>query len=179
MKWRPVIKGLLYAFIIAVVIRVFIVDVFSVNGDSMSPTINTGEYVIINRLAYLMGQPQRGDIIVTEPRGTYFKIVKRIAGVPGDRLEMSGTTLVIKKNREDAGQVVESVDFSLMKGYVKQNDAETDVKVFTVDPYEYFVLGDNRAVSIDSRKLGGTDAWSIKGKVFGKFSIKSFKYTNL
>lgn len=179
MKWHPLVKILFYAFMIAVVVRAFFVDSFSVSGDSMAPTINNGEYVIINRLAYLFGQPKRGDIIVTQPRGSYKKIIKRIAGIPGDRLEISGTTLVIKKDRNDVGQVVESIDFSDLKGYVKQNSEQNNPTVFTVDPYEYFVMGDNRAVSIDSRRLGATDAWDIKGKVFAKFTYKPFKYINL
>ena len=179
MKWHPILKGLLYAFIIAVVIRVFVVDAFSVSGDSMSPTINDKEYVIINRTAYLFGQPKRGDIIVTQPRNSYKKIIKRIAGIPGDRLELFGTNVVIKKDRDDMGKIVESTDFSEMNSYMKQNIGQEDTKVFTVDPYEYFVLGDNRAVSIDSRRLGGIDAWSVKGKVVAKFTYKPFKYSNL
>lgn len=159
--------------------RVFVIDAFSVNGDSMSPTINNKEYVIINRMAYLFGQPQRGDIIVTQPRNSYMKIIKRIAGVPGDRLEISSGVVIIKKDRDDAGKIVESIDFSEMNSYMKQNGDLLDTKVYTVDPYEYFVMGDNRAVSIDSRRLGSTDAWSIKGKVFAKFTYKPFKYSNL
>lgn len=179
MKWHPILKGLLYAFIIAVVIRVFVIDAFSVSGDSMSPTINDKEYVIISRVAYLFKQPERGDIIVTQPRDSYKKIIKRIAGIPGDRLEIFGTNVVIKKDRDDVGKIVESIDFSEMNSYMKQNGGQEDVKVSTVDPYEYFVLGDNRAVSIDSRRLGSTDAWSIKGKVIAKFTYKPFKYINL
>ncbi len=169
----------MYAFIIAVLVRVFVIDAFSVNGDSMAPTIKDKEYVIINRMAYLFGQPERGDIVVTQPRNSYMKIIKRIAGVPGDRLEISDGVVVIKKNRDDSGQIVKSIDFSEMDSYMKQNTDLVDPKVYTVDPYEYFVMGDNRSVSIDSRRLGSTDAWSIKGKVFAKFTYKPFKYSNL
>lgn len=169
----------MYAFIIAVLVRVFVIDAFSVNGDSMSPTVNNKEYVIINRMAYLFGQPERGDIVVTQPRNSYMKIIKRIAGIPGDRLEISNNVVFIKKDRNDIGMIVESIDFSEMNSYMKQNTDLEDAKVYTVDPYEYFVMGDNRSVSIDSRRLGSTDAWSIKGKAFAKFTYKPFKYSNL
>ena len=180
MELRQIGKGILYAFLIALFIRVFIVDIFSVNGDSMSPTIVNGEYVIVNRVAYLFNTPKRGDIVVSKTREEGIKVVKRIMGLPEDRLEVFGKNgqVVAKKDRRDVGEIVAGTGALVTRDTDSLLD-DSSKNTFRVDPYEYFVLGDDREVSIDSRRFGAIDAWDIKGKVIFKFNLKTFSLSKL
>lgn len=137
-----VLSVLLVAFVSALLLRVFVLEGFVVIGDSMAPAILSGDYVFINKLSYWRKEPAHGDIIVANPRGYQYKVIKRVSGLPGEYVEFDG-----KKSK--------------------------------LDPEEYFVLGDNRDVSIDSRELGFIDKWHIVGKAFGVFRLKSFKYIGL
>ena len=142
------------AFIGAVILRTFVIEGFIVRGDSMHPAIESGDYVFVNKLAYLFSEPKRGDVIVAIPRELPKKILKRIIGLPGERFQISGGVIMLKNERTDP------------------EGATTIV----LDPEEYYALGDNREVSIDSRELGLIDKWDIKGKVFGVFSFSRFSY---
>ena len=142
MTRNEILLALLIAFVCALLLRLFVLEGFVVKGDSMAPTILSGDYVFINRLAYVRTEPTQGDIVVVTPREQNYRIIKRIADVPGQYVEMDG-------------------------------------KKYKLDPQEYFVLGDNSDISIDSRELGFVDKWHIKGKVFAIFRLKSFKYIGL
>ncbi len=139
---RKILSVLIVAFVSALLLRVFVFEGFIVRGDSMSPAILSGDYVFINKLSYMNREPARGDIVVATPREFKYKVIKRVAGLPGEYVEMDGRS-------------------------------------FKLDPQEYFTLGDNSDVSIDSRELGFFDKWQIKGKVFGILRLKSFKYISL
>jgi signal peptidase I len=167
-KYKPLI---IVVVIVAVFIRLFIIDSFVVKGDSMAPTILDGDYVFINKLAYEWNDPQRFDIIVTIPRLIKLKILKRIVALPDERLEISEGNVVIKKERTDAGTTLEE-PFLEFKDTPLRTASSTVIKL---DPYEYFVMGDNRYVSIDSREIGPIDLTKVKGKVFLAFSLKRLK----
>jgi signal peptidase I len=81
---------ILTAFILALLVRVFILEGFIVRGDSMFPTILSGDYVFINKLAYLNQEPAYGDIIVANPRERDLRVIKRVTGLPGGYIEMGG-----------------------------------------------------------------------------------------
>lgn len=132
-----IIVGLI--FVVILLLKMFVVEGFIVSGDSMSPTILSGDFVLINKLAYLIHGPGRGDVVVAETRGSNIRLVKRVMGLPGEWFNIDGK---------------------------EQN----------VDPDEYFLLGDNKDVSVDSRVLGGVDTWDIKGRVFGDISFSRHKY---
>ena len=142
--------------------RVFIIDTFVVQGDSMEPTIHDGDLVVINRLAYVGKIPKRGDIVVVEPRNSYKKVIKRIIGLPGEKISMldDGT---IKIN---AGE--ENKDLFLNEPYIikQSKGSSTEMLYETLDPKEYLIFGDNRDKSVDSKEFGAIDSWDIKGKVF-------------
>lgn len=125
-------------FIAVLFLRVFVVEGFFVNGDSMAPTILSGDYVFVNKLAYIFGEPERGDIVVARSRGGE-RLLKRVMGLPYEWFDVDGKTT-------------------------------------NVDPKEYFLVGDNREVSIDSRELGAIDDWDIAGRVFGGISFDRLKY---
>jgi signal peptidase I len=158
------------AIIAVVLIRTFVFETFFVSGDSMSPTIFSGDFVFVNKLAYTWGEPKRGDIIVAVPRVYPGKVIKRVIGLPGEWFSIENGRVVIRNSRTDEG-------VNLDEAYLKLPDTpEVGTTRRNIDPKEYFALGDNRAVSIDSRELGPVDKWSIKGKVIGVFSFKRLKY---
>ena len=110
---------------------------FRVEGFSMEPTLHTNEYLFVNKLAYVVGEPQRGDIVVLrfplDPRRDF---VKRIIGLPGEEVEVRGGYVYIN-------------DRPLLEPYIKDRPAY-HYGPARVPPNDYFVLGDNRNNSDDS-----------------------------
>ncbi|SFA78047.1 signal peptidase I [Acetitomaculum ruminis DSM 5522] len=111
-------------------------------GDSMSPTIKNGETVLLNKVAYILGSPARGDIIVYLPNGntnghTY---IRRVIGIPGDKVIIKNGSVYVNDNLLDD-------DFS----NIQIEDAGIADEEITVGKDEYFVLGDNRNSGEDSR----------------------------
>jgi len=172
-KKKKIFYVLLAAFLVALVLRVFVIEGFIVRGDSMHPAIESGDYVFVNKLAYLWSEPERGDVVVAVTRELPTKLLKRFVGLPGERFQIVGGQIILRDVRTDPGEV-------LQETYLDDPSILTDGDTLIVlDPEEYFALGDNRGVSIDSRELGLVDKWDIKGKVFGVFSFKHFLYKGL
>lgn len=151
---------MLLVLLLAGIVRVFIVDIFPVKGDSMDPNVRNGDYIVVNRLAYIFSEPQRGDVVVARPRDSMTKVVKRIIGMPGERVFFDNDKIIIKDGRSDDGRILEEI---YLAGTTTKLDQESFYE--TIDPFEYYVLGDSRNVSIDSRRFGSIDRWSIKGRV--------------
>lgn len=159
-------KALLIAVALAAVIRYFLFAPIVVDGLSMMPTLQHQDRMIVNKLSYNIGEPKRFDIIVFHaPEQKDY--IKRVIGLPGDRIEYKNDTLYVngkayeepyldeyKKNVE--GPLTE--DFTLEQTY-----AETE----TVPEGELFVMGDNRRFSKDSRHIGTIPM----DKIIGKTSI--------
>lgn len=80
----------LAVFILVLVLKLFVIEGFVVRGDSMSPTIVDGDFVLINRVAYIFGNPERGDIVVGESRTSHTRLVKRVMGLPGEWFNIDG-----------------------------------------------------------------------------------------
>ncbi len=158
------------AFIGALFLRTFIIEGFIVIGDSMEPSIRSGDYVFVNKIAYAKREPRREEIIVASSRSGE-RIIKRIIGLPGERVAIENGKVVIKSGRTDPGEVL--AEIYLNEG---QTSLTTGISLIKLDPGEYFALGDNRKVSIDSRELGPIDIWDIKGRVIGVFNITHLKY---
>lgn len=167
---QNIIAIAIVTFIVVIGIRQFVFEGFFVNGDSMAPTILSGDFVLVNKLSYLWGEPRRTDIVVAIPRVYPGKVVKRIIGLPREWFMIENNKVVIKNSRTEKS-------VNLDEAYLEFPDTPEVGKVRTnIDPYEYFALGDNRRVSIDSRELGMIDLNSIKGKVFGVISFKRASY---
>jgi signal peptidase I len=167
--------------IIAIVagIRTFLVSPFQVEGSSMTNTLEDNEYIIINKLAYHIGHPQRGDIIVFRPPNEQDKYyVKRVIGLPGDEVIIRGGYVFLKK----AGTTGE---IKLDEPYLDDRNAgktyrhppgsgDISEEKFDVPTGDYFVMGDNRQGSLDSRSFTLPDGSaapfvpeaSIKGRVW-------------
>lgn len=156
-----------------VFLRVFVIDSYIVRGNSMEPTINEGDYVFVNKLSYAFSkEPQRGDIVVAHFRENNSpSVIKRVIGLPGERVEIRPDKITIKKDRYDEGEVVKE-EYLLFESFTLNGD-----EVITLDPKEYFLMGDNRLASIDSREFGPVDHWDLSGKVIFKISTKKLGIT--
>lgn len=153
--WWSVVVILL----IFIPLRIYVAEPFLVYGTSMSPTFETGDYLIIDELTYKMSDPQRGDVIVLHPplvgkEKTYF--IKRIIGLPGETVVVADGKVMIKNAANPAG-------FYLDEKYDVYKSDRSDT--ITLKSDEYFVMGDNRPVSDDSRNWGPLKKDMIGGRV--------------
>ena len=121
-----------------------------VDGASMEPTLVSGEYVIVNRLSYRLGSPQRGDIIVFHfPRDPKEEYIKRIVGLPGDEIEARNSAVYVN------GQLLDERYLSVKTNYTG---------TWRVPEGQLFVLGDNRNNSSDSHDWGTVPMEYVVGK---------------
>src|SRR3989344_3084871 len=154
--FRDFFEALVIALVIALPIKYFIASPFIVVGTSMSPTFENNDYLIVDKITYRLHEPNRGDVVIFRPpfsEKTYF--IKRIVGLPGETIKMNDEKItVINKNRPEG--------FVLSEKYVSSfRDGVTSV---TLRKNEYFVMGDNRAVSSDSRVWGPLSFDRISGR---------------
>lgn len=152
------IKIALIALVIVLPIRYFLFQPFIVSGDSMVPNFHSGDYLIVDEISYRLSEPDRGDVIVFNfPKDTTQRFIKRVIGLPGETIEISNGEVKIIKNGEA---------FTLNEAYLP-SDFKTYGEVKAVlQENEYFVLGDNRAYSFDSRSWGVVPRKNIIGKAF-------------
>lgn len=156
-SWWDVIKFALITLVIIIPIRWYIAQPFIVSGDSMYPTFHNGEYLIIDELSYNFHTPVRGDVIIfrfPEDPSKYF--IKRVIGLPGETVTVLGGKVYITNQN--------GVRFLLNEPYLSQitNKATSTV----VGPDEYFVMGDNRLVSYDSRYWGSVPTKDLRGRAW-------------
>jgi len=151
------IKFAIVAFIIVWPIRAFVAQPFIVSGSSMVPTFENSQYLIVDQISYKFENPQRGDVVVFRyPNDTSKFFIKRIIGLPGETVFINGSKVSVETK---SGEKID-----LDEPYV-QNESDNTLKIETSDT-EYFVMGDNRAASSDSRYWGNLDEHFIVGKAF-------------
>lgn len=158
---KAFLENVLYvigAIVLAIVIQTFVVRPFIVNGTSMNPTFVHGQYILIDQVSYRLNEPKRGDVVIfrAPPEPTKF-YVKRIIGLPGETVEINGTVVTIKNKENPNG-------FTLAEPYVTHEQANNITA--TVPAGEYFVMGDNRAGSFDSRTWGTLQREEIRGRAW-------------
>ena len=154
-------KIFLIALVIVIPIRYFLFQPFIVKGDSMAPNFSSGDYLIIDEISYRLGSPQRGDVIVFKyPKNPVHKFIKRIIGLPGEAVEIKNDQITIYNKDGQKQALDETLYLPSAKG-----TTYGDLRVVLREK-EYFVLGDNRAFSSDSRSWGTLSEKSIIGKVF-------------
>lgn len=153
-----VFKFAVLALVIVVPFRLFIAQPFIVSGASMSPTFETGEYLVIDQVTYRFEQPKRGDVIVFRfPNDPSKFFIKRIVGLPGEVVELAnGYTTIMDPATGDT--------ITLDEPYLV-TDRTDDHLTVTLASTEYFVMGDNRSASSDSRVWGPVPRHDIVGRV--------------
>lgn len=149
--------------ILVKLIQAFLVQPFIVDGASMLPTYQNQQFLLVDKLSYHLKSPTRGDIMIFklyENNNNPYEgkhLIKRVIGLPGERVVVKRGTTTIYNNKNPSG-------FILDESYVEYKDNQKDVDM-TLDDHHYFVMGDNRAQSYDSRDWGALDSINIKGQV--------------
>jgi signal peptidase I len=148
----------LLAVLVVVPIRVFIAQPFVVEGLSMYPTFHDGDYLIIDELSYRIEDPERGDVVVFRyPGNPSVFYIKRIIGLPGEKVSIVRGEVTITRG--------DGSTLTLSEPYVIAEDA-TYSGVSTLGEGQYFVMGDNRPKSSDSRVWGVLPKEDMMGKAF-------------
>ena len=160
---REIIETLALTLVIFVVIH-FTVQNFMIDGPSMQPSLMNNQYVLVNKVAYLFHAPERGDVIVFHwPVDTNKDLIKRVIGVPGDVIVIDSKTVRVN-------------GVLLNEPYIMA-PANPTGNTWVVPANEYFVMGDNRLVSDDSRDWGFVPGSYIVGKaVFVYWPINSWHF---
>jgi signal peptidase I len=165
------LKIIVVALVIIVPFRMFIAEPFVVSGHSMLPNYQDKDYLIIDRLTYRRSQPQRGDVVVLRfPRDPSQYFIKRIIGLPGEEVRLEGGSVIIASQENPKG-------FRLNEPYLpSQTETIGRPEKTLLGSGEYYVLGDNRNASSDSRVWGILPQDNIVGKVWLRvFPVSSFE----
>ncbi len=157
-SWE-VIKIVILASLIVIPIRYFLFQPFLVKGQSMEPNFQNNNYLIVDEISYRINDPQRGDVIVFNPPfDSSQRFIKRIIALPGEELFIESGEISILKD----GEIQILNEGNYLSSSVKTSG---DIHLFLNDN-QYFVMGDNRYASYDSRRWGLLPEEDIIGKVF-------------
>ncbi|TCK62407.1 signal peptidase I [Seleniivibrio woodruffii] len=182
--------SLVVAVVIAMLIKGLLLQTYQIPSESMVGTLLKGDYILLNRLAYIFSEPERNDVVVFEyPLEPSKDFIKRVIGTPGDKIELKDKVLYVN------GQA-QPEPFKQLNGMIplpadiSPKDSFTQI---TVPEGYYFMMGDNRDNSYDSRFWGFVDEDAIKGKAvliywsletpaydsaWAKFPLSMFRFLN-
>ncbi len=158
-----VVEVALVAVAAVFLIRTFLVQPFLVSGSSMVPNFKNGDYLLVDELTYRFRAPERGEAIVfryPKDESTYF--IKRIIGLPGERVVLKDNTITIFNEKHpypDKGFTLDE------KEYLPASFVTSGSEDITIGPNEYLTFGDNRSASFDSRSWGTLPKKDIIGLV--------------
>ncbi len=156
--FTELLKFVALAALIVIPVRLFVAQPFIVSGASMEPTFHNGQYLIVDELSYRVHAPARGDVIIFRyPRDPKEFFIKRIVGLPNETVSISGDTITITK----ADGSTETLDQSYV---INHGNGSAASYPLTAD--QYFVMGDNRPESSDSRIWGPLPRENIVGRAF-------------
>ena len=163
-SWE-IIKTLGFILLAAFILKFFVVTPFIVDGESMEPTYQDGQYLLVNQLSYRFGKPHRGDVVIfkapPEPSENY---IKRIVGMPGETVELRDGALYLYNDQHRGG-------VKLSEPYTESGQrtlSESEQNRWELGPDQYFVAGDNRGPgkSSDSRAWGPVPRSNFIGKTW-------------
>jgi len=153
------LETVVVALVISVVLYLFIMTPHEVVGNSMHPTYKNGEMLMANKVLYKFKEPTRGDVIIFKYSDTQ-DFIKRIIGLPGETVMLKDGKLYINGNLLDESTYLSSSIYTNGGDYLKEGET------ITIPEGRYFVCGDNRPHSSDSRMFGPIDSKDIKGKAW-------------
>lgn len=173
------LQGIVVVLAIMVMIYLFVMSPQEINGASMEPTFHNGEYILTNKIVYKIQDPQRGDIVIFKsPKNKEIDYIKRIIGLPGDTVGLRNNTLYV--NGQPVKEPYLTPGITIFGGSYLAEGEEIIVPVGL-----YFVAGDNRSHSSDSREFGPIPKEDIIGQAilrywpFSEFGMVSRPSYNL
>ena len=171
-----IIETIVVAAAIFVVVYLFLLQPHQVRGASMEPNLSDGQYILTDKISYRFEKPRRGDIIVFKaPVDPNFDYIKRIIGLPGESIQIKDGKIIIKNTTHPKGFVLEEpykINGSDQPGTLLEDNRE-----FKISEDNYFVLGDNRNQSFDSREWGELSRKNIIGKTWLRYwPISKFSF---
>ncbi|MBS8121613.1 signal peptidase I [Candidatus Vampirococcus lugosii] len=176
-----IIAFLVFVLGIVLIIRIFLFNPFTVVGKSMDPTFKESDFIVVNKFSPRFSDYQRGDIVVFLPPSRSINYIKRIVGMPGETVKLIDGYVYICDNNDGGGENCYKLDEPYL---VNEGNtfAECGIDEFEVSSGSYYVLGDNRQESTDSRCCFGVGCFSddsqdhllTKEDILGKVSIRIF-----
>lgn len=157
------LQGIVVVLAIMVMIYLFITSPQEINGASMEPNFHNGEYILTNKIEYKLKDPSRGDVVVFKsPRNKEIDYIKRVIGLPGDTVSLQNNALYV--NNEKVEEPYLAADVVIFGGsYLREGEE------IVVPEGMYFVVGDNRPHSSDSREFGPVPKEDFIGKAFLRY----------
>lgn len=154
--WKELFKLVLLSIVIVIPFRLYVAQPFIVDGASMDPTFKSGDYLIVDEVTYRFQDPERGSVLIFKyPKDPSKFFIKRIIGLPGETIDIRNGEVRITSSEYPEG-------FALREPYVEFERRENFS--ITLKEGEYFVLGDNRVGSADSRVWGPVPEDHIIGR---------------
>lgn len=150
------VRFVLIAVLIMVPIRLFVIQPFVVSGSSMFPTFHDKDYLIVDEISYHLGKPERYDVVIFRyPNDPKKFFIKRVIGLPNETVEVNKDKVIIKNSEHPEG-------FEIEQPYVENNSSDSSKT--ELGEKEYFVMGDNRSASSDSRYWGAVPEKLMVGR---------------
>ena len=161
-------KIVIIALAIVIPIRYYLFQPFFVKGQSMEPSFESGDYLIVDELSYRFRDPQRGEVVVFEyPQDASQRFIKRVIGLPGEIIEIKDGKIIIDKDGKP--QILDE-DSYLPSSISTIGDIKAVLK-----EDEFFVLGDNRDYSFDSRRFGVVP----RDKIIGRVVLRAWPFASV
>lgn len=164
-----IIETVVVALSIFLVIYLFFVQPHQVKGQSMENTFHTGDYLLTDKVSYHTGQPHRGDVVIFHApeaagcvEGTGCDFIKRVIGLPGDQIQVKDGGIYVNGTRLQEPYLDDGI-------YTEAGDFTRGERQIVIGPTEYFLVGDNRPHSHDSRAFGPVPRENIVGRVFLRY----------
>ena len=154
-------KIVVISLAIIIPVRYYLVQPFFVRGASMEPNFDDGQYLVINEIGYRFEEPERGEVVVFKyPFDPSQYYIKRIVGLPGELVEVENGQVIIYNEEFPQGQELDESE------YLSEDTITQGMVHLRLNDNEYFVLGNNRGASSDSRQWGALPIDNIIGKVW-------------
>lgn len=155
------IRVVIVSLIIIFIVRSFVIQPFFVKGSSMEPNFEDGDYLIVNEIGYRFEEPKRGDVIIFRyPNDPSEFFIKRVIGLPGEKIEIKESVITIYNQEHPEGFKLDESPY--LAGAVVTSGSVSE----ELGDDEYYVLGDNRSASSDSRRWGVLKKHYIVGKAW-------------
>jgi signal peptidase I len=154
LRWlSEIVETIVPAILIALLINLFLAQATRVYGQSMEPNLHTDQRLVVEKLSYNFHEPRRGDIVILQaPKAGSGLLIKRVIGLPGEKVEIKGGKVYINEQPIDEPYI--------------SDQSQRDSRAIVVPPEYAFVLGDNRGFSNDSRAFGSVPLENIVGRAW-------------